>query len=501
MTVERVGRAMSWNLVAKVARFTAAPVSYILIVRSLGEHNWGLLNVLRTVSGFAFVLVMLGSGNALLKYLPEIRVRGGFAGFTDTIRRLALIQGAVWIALLVIIRFGGGALRSFFGEQSTRFTLYAQFAVAFVAFEVLMTLSMNALQAWYETRRMGVVIIIGNVFYLILIMLFLAFGWGIMGVLLAGAVINAGMFAALAPQVRGLARAEHRGSTVTSSGLGMVLRFSLPFVATGILNQIVWRHSEVIFLGHYAGVEAAGHFGLAYRTPQMLLEFIPLAIWPIVMAGTSEAYSRDSASLSRAIDLYYRLLFILVMPVAALGFAFARPLVPILFGDAMLPAAPFTQLFFVVFSYSFLYTPLSMALYVMEKSWVNMLVFAFLAVVNIGLDLAFIPRFGLWGAFFPVAFALVLGVIVFYAVLRRMRPDVTVPFRFILRCYAAALPTGLLVFTAAHWGSITALAIQIPVGIALLVLGFRWMRVIGEGERRLIMRLPIPLKERILKVF
>jgi O-antigen/teichoic acid export membrane protein len=191
----------------------------------------------------------------------------------------------------------------------------------------------------------------------------------------------------------------------------------------------------------------------------------------------------------------------LVMPVAALGFAFSRPLVPILFGEAMIPAAPFAQLFFVVFSYSFLYTPLSMALYVMEKSWVNMLVFAFLAIVNVGLDLALIPHFGLWGAFFPVALVLVLGVFVFYAVLRRMRPDFVVPFRFIVRCYAAVVPACLLVFTAVHWDSIAALVIQILVGIVLLVLGYRWMRVVGEDEKQLIMRLPIPLKERIIKVF
>ncbi len=501
MTVERVGRAMSWNLVAKIARFTAAPVSYILIVRFLGEHNWGLLNVLRTISGFAFILVMMGGGNALLRYLPDLRVRGGIAGFMTVVRRIALIQGAVWIALLLAVRFGGPALGSFFGEHSARFVLYVQIAVAFVAFEVLMTLSMNALQSWYETRRMSIVIIFGNVSYLGLIMLFLKFGWGILGVFLAGAVTNAGMFVALVPQVRHLMGAGQEQPAIAIPGLGTVLRFSLPFVATGVLNQIVWRHSEVIFLGHYTGVEAAGYFGLAYRTPQMFLEFIPLAIWPIVMAGTSEAYSRNAANLPRAIDLYYRMLFMLVMPVAALGFAFARPLVPILFGDAMMPAALLTQLLFVVFSYSFLYTPLSMALYVMEKSWVNMLVFAFLAIVNVGLDLALIPHFGLWGAFFPVAFVLVLGVFVFYAVLRKIRPDVVVPFRFIVRCYAAVVPACLLVFTAARWDSIAALVAQILVGIVLLVLGFRWMRVVGESEKQLIMRLPIPLKEHIIKVF
>jgi O-antigen/teichoic acid export membrane protein len=265
-----------------------------------------------------------------------------------------------------------------------------------------------------------------------------------------------------------------------------------------MLNQIVWRHSEVIFLSHFQGAEAAGYFGLAYKIPQLLLEYIPLTVWPIVMAGISESYARKPENLPRAIDLYYRLLFILVVPVAAMGFAFAKPLVPVFFGDEMIRAAPFAQMFFIVFSYSFIYTPLSMALYVMEKSWVNMLLFTFLAIVNVGLDLAFIPRYGIWGAFIPVAFVFVLAIVIFRVTVKRFRPDIRIPAGFILRCYAATIPTLLVAFTTARWSSPLALALQIPVGVVLLILGFRWMKIIGAYESELMMKLPLPMKERII---
>jgi O-antigen/teichoic acid export membrane protein len=257
----------------------------------------------------------------------------------------------------------------------------------------------------------------------------------------------------------------------------------------------------VIFLGHFRGPEEAGFFSLAYRTPQLLLEFVPLTIWPIVMAGTSEIYAKDEKNLPRAINLYFKLLYMLVIPVAAMGFAFARPLVPILFHREMLPAALVTQLFFVVFSYSFLYTPMSMALYVIGKSWVNMLIFLLLACLNIGLDLAFIPRYGLWGAMVPVSFVLVLAVIIFHAVMRKVRPDVKTPALFIVRCYAAAVPTALLSILSARWSSPAAFAIMIPAGLILLVLGFRWMRIMGEEEKKLIRLLPIPAKEWVLSIF
>jgi O-antigen/teichoic acid export membrane protein len=219
-----------------------------------------------------------------------------------------------------------------------------------------------------------------------------------------------------------------------------------------------------------------------------------------VMAGISEAYTRDAGKLSESIDMYFRLLFLLVVPVAAMGFAFSAPLVPLLFGAEMAPAAGLTRLFFVVFSYSFLYTPLSMALYVMEKSWVNMLVFAALAIVNIGLDLAFIPRFGLWGAFFPVAAVMLLAIAVFRVVAGRFDSGLTIPAGFVARCYLAALPTSLLGLSASRWDSPVALAVQMLIGVFFLFAGMRLLRLFGEREKALIMRMPIPFKEKIVSI-
>ena len=142
-----------------------------------------------------------------------------------------------------------------------------------------------------------------------------------------------------------------------------------------------------------------------------------------------------------------------------------------------------------------------MALYVMEKSWVNMLVFAALAIVNIGLDLAFIPRFGLWGAFFPVAVVMLLAVVVFGRVAARFNSGLAIPVGFVARCYLAALPTALLGISASRWNSPIALAVQMLIGVVLLLAGVKVLKLFGEREKALMMRLPIPLKEKIVSIF
>jgi O-antigen/teichoic acid export membrane protein len=141
-----------------------------------------------------------------------------------------------------------------------------------------------------------------------------------------------------------------------------------------------------------------------------------------------------------------------------------------------------------------------MALYVMEKSWVNMIIFAALAVVNIGLDLAFIPAFGLWGAFFPVAAVMLAAVAVFRAAAGRFDPRLSIPAGFIARCFLAVSPAALLVLTASRFDSPGALVVQMAIGVVLVFAGVKLLRLFGEREKALLMRLPVPFKEKIVSI-
>lgn len=499
MTIEKLGHAMKWSLVARFAAFTAGFGANVVIIRALSTHDWGVYSEIKTVLMYVLVFVMIGVDAAILKFAPMMRVTGGTKAFARTFRSLFLMQIGVWLLILLVSRFGGGFFNSFFRDETGQFSFYLQVAIVCFFFELCMLMTTRLLESWYETKRLAAVVLSGNLVFFTLVVIAMRMHFGIVGILLSSAVMNLLMVVLLVPQARGLLRCVP--SEGSCPGLGVILRFSLPFVVTGLLNQIVWRQSEVLFLGHFKGAEAAGFFRQAYVLPQMILEFVPATVWPIVLAATSESYAKDARDLPRAITLYYKLIYLLVVPVASMGFAFSGALVPIVYGAKMLPAALLTQLFFVVFSYSFLYTPLSMAFYVMGKSWVNMLIFMVIAIIEISLDLVLIPRYGLWGGMAGVSIALLATVVVFHVVMRRLHPDIKTPIDFLIRCTAAAVPTCLLSILAMRWHSVGALALMIPVGLVLLFVGFRVMKVIGPEEKEMIMRLPIPAKERLLALF
>jgi O-antigen/teichoic acid export membrane protein len=501
MVVREAGRAMSWSVLSKIATFSAGFVSSIFIIRMLGQDAWGTLSILKTINGLALVIIMLGLGNSILRFIPRSKVKGGMKELVGRYLKLFLLQVTVWIVLIALVRYRSARIAEIFGGDSDKFGFLLQVAITFVIFEVFISLLTKLMQSLYDVKILTIATLLGKASYITLLILFIKFGWGILGVLVAAAIVNVGMSLIVIPRLTRRILEQHDKTKGHIPNFATLLGFSLPFVATGLLNQIVWRRSEVLFLGHYHSSGLAGIFTLSYDIPQMLLEFIPLTIWPIVMAGTSEVYSKNYQDLPEAIDVYYRLLFILVIPVAAMGFAFVRPIIPIIYGDAMMASARFAQLFFVVFSYSFIYTPLSMSLYVIGKSWVNMVIFAILAVLNVGLDFALIPDCGLWGAFLPVAVVLALGVGIFWLVTRRYNPGIKLPVSFIGRCYLAGMPAALMAISTMKFDSLLALLLQIPVALLLLFYGFKLMRIIGEREKELILKLPIPMKERIISLF
>jgi O-antigen/teichoic acid export membrane protein len=258
VTLEKLSGAMYWSVIAKIARFSTGVAANILIVRSLGPSDWGVYSVIKTILAIISTIIMLGAGNALLKYLPYARVKGGIQHFIATLKRLILLQISVWFTLLLLAHFGGRLLESLMAGRFERLGYYMTFAVGFVIFEVFLSLVTSFVQSMYETKRYAIVTAFSNIGYIVLLILFIKSGMGIVGILLSGAIVNISISLLLLPQMR-----EMAATSGTNEGegpdLAAVMRFSLPFVATGILNLIVWRHSEVLFLGIVRAVDDMAH--------------------------------------------------------------------------------------------------------------------------------------------------------------------------------------------------------------------------------------------------
>lgn len=494
----RVGRAASWTMAARLVRFVTGFALSIVVVRGLGPDDFGRLALVRTTLTFITTLCYLGMGQAMLRFLPELRQRGD----GPAIRRLLALTGGVQVAMWAIAVFAAFAGSSL-GERLFH-TPGLGGVLVFGTLLLLADLAVSGLQqiatAWYELRAVSIATAIAGVVLVVATWGALQQGWGVRGVLAASAACNAGIALVLAREVRAILRtlpAVASGASPNGVPLRRVLRYALPFTAISLLNLIVWRQSETLILGHYRSAAEVGWFDLAYGRPQQVLEFIPVTLWPLVMAAFADSFTRDAASLTRRITLYYRFLIALATPIAVGGAVLSLRAIPLIFGEQNAPAAAPTAVFFLLFAISFGSTPQSMALYVLERTPLVLAVYAVQAVVNVGFDLLLIPRYGVWGAVVPVGCVVITAPLVYAGVLRAVKQEVRVPWDFLRRMLLASAGWLVLLPVLPMITSIPRLAVAFVVGAAAVLAGVRLWRVVGPEEERVLAAVRVPMTPRL----
>ncbi|MDH4037637.1 MAG: oligosaccharide flippase family protein [Candidatus Krumholzibacteria bacterium] len=496
-TARRIGNAMAWSVAARGIRFLLGLVSSVVVVRGLGQHDYGVLSVVRSVLMFVIMLAGAGTGQALLKFLPAMRVVGSGVAARRLLRRVVLVHLTGWCVLVVVALAARHGTERLFHVDGIGVVVVA--AVALALFEILFTLAGQVLNASFEARRLAFASTASHTVYLGVLLVSLRGGLGVIDVLVAAAAGSAVACAIVAGRLR--PSVDYGNAAGGEFGPGRILRYSAPFAAIGILNLVVWRQSEVLLLGHFRSPEETGYFDLAYRLPQTILEFVPGTVWPLVMAGMSEAFARDRTSIRRAVDRYYRMLFVLCAPICAMGAVLAPRAVAVMFGEDMMPAAVPMQLFFLILTVSFLSTPLSMSLYVLEKTHINLVIYGALTVINLGLDLLLIPKYGVFGAVVPVAIAIALQPLAYYLAARREIAGIGIPFAFIGRCFLASAAVVVALPVLHLFPGVPGLAAAGVVAGVAVVFAYREAGVLGGDEIDAVGAIPLPGSARLAAFF
>jgi O-antigen/teichoic acid export membrane protein len=500
-TAHEVPTALAWSLVSKLLVAALSLVSNALIVRGLGEETYGVYGVFLNIARFLSLAMALGLAQGILQFLPELRVRGDGKGTRQLLGRSLVYQLLAYVAVLALILPFRQQIAALF-HPDFRFELSAilPLGTALLLSEVLWNTASHVFMAVRSMRRFTVASVVQKVVLVGALGLMMGSGLTLVGVLLAVAgsfVIGILLLAPWLPQALPWMHAD-RGMGLPATRL---MRYALPIALGALINQVLWRSSETLIIGHYWRPADVTYFNTAYNLPQMILEFVPLAIWPIVLATLSEVHARHGQDLIRGVRLYFRLMFILVVPAAVTGAVLGGQVYLAVYGADLAPGAGLCQAFCLVFLLSFLVTPLRMALFVKEKVLVNTLIAIVGAVINVILDFVFIPRYGIWGGIPPVAIALLASGILQYLAARRMLPGVNVPWGHFGRVLLASSIVLPLWFLRESLGHPMLLMGALAVVTILQYLLLRVLRVYGQEEREIVLRSGLPRKALLVRVF
>ncbi|MEZ4650789.1 MAG: oligosaccharide flippase family protein [Candidatus Eisenbacteria bacterium] len=495
-TRDKMTGALYWTFVPRLVQMFITIGTSVWVVKALGEFEFGRLQILQPILALLVIVLSAGLGQALNRFVPELRVKGPVDQARALLYRCLGLQSLLWVLAVGAVLLFRDALRAYQIEYANLFILGVTLAIAEIWAQ-----SMNSYAiASYRTREVAIGLSLGTVVYAIGTAVLLSRGLKVDGVLWSlaiGHLTNAIFLGVLLYRVRtpGVSLAVSRSEFPT----GRLLRYALPWVPNSALHFVVWRSSEQIILGKFHPAEFAGYFNRAYSLPQMALEFVPNAIYPLVLASFSESRTVTRDAMPRFIDYYYRLLFFVSVPIALGGFVFGDFMIEVLYPE-LTPAQPYCQAFFLIFMVTFFGTPLSMAVYVVEKVWVNLLLNVGYGIVTVGLDFLLIPKYGLLGATIPTAIVTILTPYVRWLIAKRYVEGIRIPWAFIGRIYLAATPL-LALFWVKPWfrGAGGLLAAALVGGVATLVL-YRIFRVLGPDDREFIANSKLPGKEWILRL-
>ncbi|MDX6765633.1 MAG: oligosaccharide flippase family protein [Candidatus Methylacidiphilales bacterium] len=465
-----------WMIGSKLILFFLYLAISILTVRGLGKEAYGVLSIGKSIVEYLFVFAALGLNAALLRFIPELTHHRNKAGLVRFLTRSALIQA---LAALLI------GLALCFAAPFTTHVLDPRVSAILPWFALLLPALLakdyfnDSLTALFLSKKVALLSLGQTLVWLALTLAVLHLGFGVPGILAAQALsIFAASLLAARWLIRHVSSLDWR-SPPQGIGRERTFRLAIPVLLNQAFRTLMLKYTEVFFLGLFVGTTAAGVYDLGYSVPMLVITFIPLAVQTLLAAGFNQAFTRDPASLPSLIDTSYKLLMVLSVPLAAFGVFFAPRGIELVYGADMAASGPVASAFCVLHLLPLISMPLAMAITAREKTSQTLHLMILQVLLNVGLDLLLIPRFGIPGAIGAVALTFFLTIPLRIANVRRIIGPFPFPAGFLLRL---ALPCSLLaglIYLAQPKPSLPTLLIQAALYIGLFLASLRFLRLVS----------------------
>src|SRR5947208_11562028 len=436
-TTALVGWTIAWRATSAIATLALGA----LLIRQLPADEYGRYTFVLSVLVYIALLATFGQDQGLLRYLPEVLARGDRAAANDLLRKSAIAILAVWLLTSGAVWVSRPAIDSLLHAHVAdllalgTFLLLGGIAAGVLSF---------ALVAIYDMRSQAIATPIAGALTLALAVVFLHFGQGLGGVLVAGAVGQSCLAAFyLAILLRRVRRAE--GVPGDRVGWRRLLIYASGWLPSLLIASAVGLQFENIFLLRFAGSATGAYYDTGYSIPQRLVSLIPSLLTGAWVVGTLEGWRRESERVRASVTAFYKGIFLVAFPLAFAGGALLGPLIRLYTNGRYPPSERIAPLMLLFFIAALLATPWGLVVRVRELAWLN----ALFTIAQLGFaavaDLCLFQCFGLGGAVVAVGFTTALTLVLTFVAWRAFdRRTINIPWRYAGRCMLAASPYLLL---------------------------------------------------------
>ncbi|MCE5250705.1 oligosaccharide flippase family protein [bacterium] len=381
-----------------------------MYLRILNEYDIGIRRLVYTAAGFIVLLYTLGLDNAFLRYFMD----KDYDHEKDSIFSTSLVFTTL-IGLLFFASgyFFGGSLSSLLITNSSH-TYLINLMFLILVFDTIVIYPTLVLRA---ESRLGYFSLISMARFILLIGLNIVFLWifkrGLPGVFEANLVAVIIITIILFPVIK-----SNFTTRISYRVLKKLLMFGVPTIVTLFFLRII-DFSDNYLIEYFLGTDQVGFYAPVYTLGMVgIMVFVNsfrLAWQPFFISVKDNP---DVKVLFSKIATYYAVFIAIVF----LGMTLFREEIFFLYTSGKQPTPlsniiPFVALAYVLYGFYFI---MLAGVFIREKTKYLPIAPITGAVLNIGLNIVFIPRFGIIGAAYTTIFAYLVMVVILFAISRNV---------------------------------------------------------------------------------
>ncbi len=412
------------------------------LARKLGPEGFGIIGFATAVYSYLALAVTAGFNDIGAR---EVASRPNKAA--DTAINVIFVR----FALALIIFVAVGLVVLFLEKRQT--------AVLVV---LLMSLSLFSLAidtSWVykgleRNHRVGIALVLGQALYIGTLLLFVKDGGDVLVVPLAQ--FFGEMSAALLLLIPLLI--PFGGISLNLREGWRILRSSGFLTVTRLLRTVIYSF-DVVLIGFWLGEREVGLYTAPYRIC-FLFVAIAAAIYISYLPSITRAFADGISQAQSVAERSINLAATIAAPMVVGGMILAAPLLNFIFGAEYVEGATAFRLLLLSIGFIFIHGANHNLLLVSSRTKTEMKYYIIAAVVNVGLNLIFIKRYGIVGAATVTALAEGLTLLMGLFVLRKVDIHLKV-LRMILPPVIASLLMGAVIVAL---GSAQMLFVSLGVG-------------------------------------
>jgi O-antigen/teichoic acid export membrane protein len=392
-------RAIKGFAIVFVMNIIAAFLGYlirIVLARNLTVAEYGLFFAIFTLINFLSVFIGLGTGEALVKYIPEFLVKKKHDMIKNSLI-IALLMTSMTIIILAILLL---VFSDFLAKHYFKNALAVPVLLLFIFIMLLSNLKgilRYVFQAFQKMTLYSLVYLAENFLILVLFLCFFAFKKNIFSAAYAQVAAYFIVSLVFSFSVFRVFNFFKYKISLKKELFKKLLRFGIPVMASGI-GGIIIVYTDTLVLTYFRPMEEVGVYNVVVPTA-MILQFFATSIATMVFPMVAELWAKKRKDyLALGLKMLYQYSFVIITPAALLLLSFSRIVLRLMFGEQYVIGAVAMQVLLIGIIFLGLHSITSTILGGIGKPAISTKILLEGALINFLLNLLIIPKLGMIGA-------------------------------------------------------------------------------------------------------